>query len=181
VSTAPGEARRVVIETPRLGGEWNVVEPGEGVTRAGASLRFGRAIEGGKSERLTLAMERPVDERVELATLAPDRIAFYLRSSALTAKQLEAMRRLGLLAQAQAETKRAATAADTELKRLVEDQRRVRDNINYVQGEQQKTYREKLAQIEERIVKAQGANDAARETAERAERARAEFVRTVEA
>lgn len=126
-------------------------------------------------------MERPVDERVELATLAPDRIAFYLRSSALTAKQLEAMRRLGQLAQAQAETKRAATAADTELKRLVEDQRRVRDLVNYVQGEQQRTLRDKLAQLEERIVQTQARGDTTREAAERAERALGEYVKTLDA
>ena len=57
----------------------------------------------------------------------------------------------------------------------------MRDLVNYVQGDQQRTLREKLAQIEERIVRAQGQGETARDAAERAERQLAEYLRALEA
>jgi hypothetical protein len=170
IVVAPGERRRVMIEHPRPSAEWRVVTPeARDLQLAPEALRSTREVGGDKPERIEFAFERPLEERIELASLSADSLRGLLRSTVLSATQREALERLGALAATANDRKGAAERLAARLESVIADQRRVRDNIGYAQGEQQRRYRDQMTALEERIGALQGQIEAARGAAEAAQ------------
>ncbi len=168
VTTAPGEARQLIVEEPRLGGEWRLVTPPAAQAMAGAGVaRFDHRAEAGATSRLEVAHEQIIDQRVSLAQSSIDQIALWLRGP-LSEPQKAALGQLRALMGRIAEEGEKLRGAEERRRAAVEEQKRVRDNAAVATGDLQRRWREQMAQLEDRIVAAHDEAEAARRRLEAA-------------
>jgi hypothetical protein len=162
VTTAPGEPRQVLIEEPAPVGGWRTVTPAaQEISRGDGIIRVALAAPGGQISRLEVAHEQTIDQRVALAQSNVDQIAVYMRGP-LTDAQKQALDRLRELMGKVAGDGDKLRGAEERQRGLVEEQKRVRDNLGVATGELQRRYREQMASLEDRIVAAREEAEAAR-------------------
>lgn len=146
-----GATRRFVLETPRPEG-WRVVEP-EGAVTEGDKVRVERPLAAGERLGLTVALERPVVERIELVGAEPDRVALALEGATLSPEMREALSRLQALSGRVADLEREIAAKEARRQEIVEEQARLRANLQAVPpgSDLAKRYLERLGGSEDEI------------------------------
>ncbi|HZH28571.1 MAG TPA: DUF4139 domain-containing protein [Azospirillaceae bacterium] len=178
IKGAANEARRVVIEHPRLDG-WELsaggTEPGTGPDDAVQTIpghwRVARDVPAGQTVTLTLAAERPRSEDIALLGLSPEQVQAFASGRNLPEPVRQALARLAELQAEVVRNRRAVDEAEREMNAITADQERLRQNLAAVpkDGDLARRYLGQLRQQEDRLdalrrtqANARTATDAAR-------------------
>ncbi|HUA53844.1 MAG TPA: DUF4139 domain-containing protein [Candidatus Sulfotelmatobacter sp.] len=126
------EARRLIIEQPRAGG-WSLTEPDpSGVRMTDSDYRVPIEIGPGEQKSVTVTLERPQQESLRLLDLDDARLGVLISARELPPPLHDALGELARRRQALAEQRTQLQRVQTERETLVQDQARVRDNLNAV-------------------------------------------------
>jgi hypothetical protein len=179
VSAAPTAEREVIIEQQRRTG-WSVVEPAE-YELTESSYRLPVSVDAGETLRFDTVLERPRTELIELAPLALDQILFWASSTALSPGIRAALTERAGLRRQVGENERALATAQQTRASLVDDQRRIRENLSAVPDESDlsRRYLDELSRQEDRLAELGAEIDGLRNALDAAQRRLADYVRTL--
>jgi chaperonin cofactor prefoldin len=143
----------VIEHAIRSGYKLLKLKPAETTTSA---YRFEVKLAGGASEKFPVAEERVFETSVALANAAPDYLLSYVQNKALDEAARKQLERISSQKESIAAADSDIRAADQQLKEVVQDEQRVRDNIgslNRVSGQQDlvQKYARQLSDQETRI------------------------------
>ena len=125
--------RDVVVEHPLRAG-WTLtgaVKPAE--SSAGAH-RFKTAVAPKSTATLTVAEMRPIDSQVAVSNISDDQIALILRGRNVAAGIEPQLRAVAAKSRELAEVQRRIYDRQAEVRRIGEDQTRVRENLKALKG-----------------------------------------------
>jgi hypothetical protein len=145
-------ARTMVIEHPKSGG-WTLAAPEKPVEETEALYRFELALEAGEKDVLEVKIERTDLSRVELISFDIATLVSFVKNGTASQEVLDAVREAGRLNGEILATKRAIGALDDEVRRITDDQTRVRQNMNSIDRTSQlyNRYVTKLNEQESRL------------------------------
>jgi hypothetical protein len=129
VKNRGGRAKAVVIEHP-LDASWNLVQPKEVMEKARGVYRLLLPVEAGGSKTLAVIEERMVDQTVSVSSLGSDTVAFFVRSSTVSAAVKEALQKLQALKVKAGDASSARARVETQIQDIYREQSRIRDNIS---------------------------------------------------
>ena len=179
IEGAAGEPRVVVIEHPVRRG-WRLVAPkADRVETTGGHYRIGQEISPGASVTLDVVQERPVYRRHELLGLDDDQLRVLFEARELPQEVREAMAEIVARRAAIGERERALRRLQDEVDTIMQDQPRLRQNLQTVPRESD-LYRRYLAELgeqEDRLAELRRQGDAARTALEEAQEALRAYVR----
>ncbi len=155
ITGAAREDRLVVLEHPRVPG-WTLVEPADdrgSIERTANQYRLRRAVSAGETAIVTIAEERPVAQRVQLSSLTAAQIAYYAAAREISPAVRQAIARLAEFQAAVVDSEAALKTMEADLDSIVQDQRRIRENIRSVPQDSDlyQRYLGKLGEQEDRI------------------------------
>lgn len=134
VKGAKLEARSLIVEHPRMPG-WKLVQPADkDIELTDGFYRLSGDLPKDGTTKIEVVQEFPRQETIQIAQVNRDQIAFFAGSQELDKPIRDAFVELARL---QGETDRYARRLDdlnNQRKRLVEDQSRLRDNLNRTPG-----------------------------------------------
>ena len=132
IAGAADEDRSILIEHPRWQG-WDLVAPPAGeVELTGEDYRMPVDLSAGETLALTVVMERPRYQRLQLIDLNEDQIAFYADAEQLSAELRAAVAALAGYRADLRDTEAALAGLVAELDAILEDQGRIRRNLDAV-------------------------------------------------
>jgi hypothetical protein len=126
-------AREVVIEHPVRAG-WSLTGTAKPVESTETAHRFRLTAAPGATATLTVAEVRPIDSRVGVTTLSDDQITLILRGRNVAAGIEPQLRAIAAKSREVAQAQRANTDRQAEVRRIGEDQTRVRENLKALKG-----------------------------------------------
>ncbi len=155
ITGAAREDRLVVLEHPRVPG-WTLVEPADdrgSIERTANQYRLRRAVSAGETAIVTIAEERPIAQRVQLSSLTAPQIAYYVAAREISPAVRQAIARLAEFQAAVVDSEAALKTMEADLDAIVQDQRRIRENIRSVPQDSDlyQRYLGKLGEQEDRI------------------------------
>jgi hypothetical protein len=121
--------RTLLIEHP-LQSDWTLQAPKEPLERTRDSYRFALPVAAGKSATLAVIEMKMIDQSVSLASLSGDQVAYYLRSTVVSAAVKTALTKLAALQQKLSDTVAQRTPKEARVAEISADQSRVRDNMD---------------------------------------------------
>ena len=147
-----GEAREVVLEHPRVFG-WDLVSPSGNVEKTDTAYRIPVSVPAGQTVTMKVVMEQPQAESLNLLTMADPQVVYFAEESEIPADVRDAFKRLAELKGAVAETERKIAETERERQVLLEEQERLRDNLDTVPRESDlhTRYMNKLGEQEDAI------------------------------
>jgi hypothetical protein len=148
--------RAVVIEQP-FRPEYKLVTPEKAPERVRDIYRFAVAVKAGQSAALEVVEERRLDEEVKLLDADDQTLQLFVKGTAVSDKVKAALQRAVDLRGKVAAAQREVVRVDEQLKDLIEDQGRIRKNLERVppSSESWKRYMKKLDDQETEIEKLQ--------------------------
>jgi len=149
--------RTLLIEHP-VRPEYKLVGPEKPAEMTRDRYRFQVKLPGDRAVTLDVTEERMLGETMLLARLEDDRFRFYLAQPALSEPVKTALRQVIGLRDKLAETRGTIARKQKELKEVVDDQARIRTNLEQVNRdlEASKRFLKKLEERESEIEKLQG-------------------------
>lgn len=184
IAGAAREPRLVVIEHPRRGG-WRLTAPATGrngdrtVEATESHYRLRQAVAAGATSVLTVTLEMPLHQRLQMSELSLDEIAYYAAAREISPAVRQAISRLRSLQAENRERNDELKRLEEQLATVVVDQDRLRQNLASVpQGSDlHRRYLVKMEDQEDQIdgLRAEIANT--REVATRARQAVLDYVR----
>jgi hypothetical protein len=120
--------RTVLIEHPFQGG-WKLIEPGESPERTRDVYRFPVSVEPDKTSKLVVREERQMEEYVQLANIAPDTIAYYVRAQKVSTKVKDALQKAAGLRNKLNETSAERVRREQRTAEITQEQGRIRENM----------------------------------------------------
>lgn len=129
VKNGGSEARRMVVEQPRIQ-DWRLVQPKqEEATIAGTAYRMRFVVEPGKTLEYPVVMERPVIETIAVGEVTADRILALIASPEIDADSKTRLAAIAEAAKASDEASNALIRLQERRDGITADQARIRDNI----------------------------------------------------
>ena len=127
------EPRQLIIVTPRLAG-WTLVKPdAKGIEISEGNYRIPFPLPGGdQTQTFEVAQEQSQQQELRLLDGAADQIKLFAQAKEFDAKTREALAKVLQLQQAVAEAERKVTKLDSDRQQIVEEQARLRDNLERV-------------------------------------------------
>ena len=182
VYTIEGAASRdstVLLDHPRPGGDWQPAFDTDGVERTPDAWRIPVEVPAGETVTREVAFERTLVDTVAIADLDRDRLAAWASAGDLPAEVRDA---LGSVAERMADLNRLEEAAKETreaIRRIVDDQDRLRRNLASVpQGSDlHRRYVAELTAQEDELAELRGVLDRQEQAAAEARRDLAEFIR----
>ncbi len=174
--------RTVVVEHPRRRG-WDLVEPpvdaGDVIARTETAYRIRVPVPAGETVTLTVALQRPRHERLQLTSLSTSQIEFYASADALSPALRDAVARLVQYQAAVADRERALQRLEAEKGEIERDQGRIRRNLDSVPRDSDlyERYLNTLAEQEDRLSRLGTRIEETRAALTEARRALLEYVR----
>jgi hypothetical protein len=124
------EARSLIVEHPRVAG-WKLVQPAEkDIELAEAFYRIKGELPKDGTTKLEVVLEYPRIESLQVAQINRDQIAYFANSQELDKPVRDAFVELARLQGEVDKQTRVLEGLNGQRKRLVEDQSRLRDNLN---------------------------------------------------
>jgi hypothetical protein len=179
IEGAAGEPRVILIEHPVLSG-WKLVAPdAASVETTGEHYRFRQELDAGASVGLDVIQERPVYRHHQLLDLGEDQLRYLYQAREVPAKVREAMAEMAAQRAVIGERERALQRLEGEVETLLQDQERLRQNLQAVPRESdlQRRYLSELGEQEDRLAELRRQIDAARTAFEEAQEAHRAYVR----
>jgi hypothetical protein len=179
VAAAPNVEREVVIEQPRRA-NWTLITPDEHELTE-SSYRFPVSVGPGATVELAAVLERPRLERIELASIALERVMFFASSNELSPAIRSALTELAELREQVADSERALLASFETRNTVVADQQRIRENLSAVPAESDlsRRYLDSLSQQEDRLAALGAEIDMQRAAVEAAQQRLADYIRSL--
>lgn len=120
--------KTVLIEHP-FRADWQLESPGKPAERARDVYRFAVQVEPGESETLVVRESRQYAEEVFVTTLHRDSFAFYLRSTKVSDRVKEVLRKVLAHQDRLAQLAADRTRREDRLKEIAQEQARIRENM----------------------------------------------------
>jgi hypothetical protein len=152
IEAPAGEARDVILEHPRQVG-WDLVSPKGDVEKTENAYRIAVNVPAGETVTVKVVLEQPREESYALLTMAESQVMYFTDNGDVPADVRQAFKQLAELKGAIAETQRKIDEADRQRDTLLQEQRRLRDNLDAVPegSDLQTRYLQKLAEQEDAI------------------------------
>ena len=132
VKTASDGEHHLVIEHPRLAG-WSLAAPDPTHVEVSAdAYRVPVTVTGDKQSVIAVTLERPLDETIRLLDLADDRLGVLIASNEIEPAVKKALGELAFRRQALARQNTELDKLKEQRRQLVEDEKRLRDNLSAV-------------------------------------------------
>lgn len=131
VSAPAGEARTMIIEHPRQPG-WDLAAPEDGVTTTEDFYRIERRLAADEQAAFDVTLVRPVSDRIEVGTLSAERLAALADAATLPPETRDAFAMIAELKRAVEHRQEDLDRIEGERARLVEEQVRLRENLQAV-------------------------------------------------
>jgi len=179
IEGAAREERVVLLEHPRWEG-WTLVEPEEEqLETTTGSYRARVAVPAGESRTLNFGFERPVSQAVYLASIDDGSLGYYIDASFVPEAVKQQLLLLTNLRGDLAERRRELQVIDSRISQIVNDQGRIRQNLQSVPAESdlQRRYLEQLGQQEDELAVLRADAETKRQEVAAAERAVADFLK----
>lgn len=138
--------RTVILEQP-FGGDWDLVQPQEAYQRTSNLLRFKETVPAQSTERLTVELERTINQSLVLSNAGFDEIRYYLRSSVITDELKQALERVVELRTKLDELVRQRERLEQERQEMIAEQARIRENLKTLDRNTD-AYRRQLEQFD---------------------------------
>lgn len=172
------EPRRVILEVGRASG-WNLAEPDPASVRlTPGAWRIPAELKAGEQKSVNVVLERPLQEVLRILDLDDARLGALMAARELPPKLRDALTELVKRRQTLAEQRNQVQRLQAARDALVQDQARVRENLNAVQKGTPLHNRllEKLAAEETQLEQLAGSITTANEAIEKAQAALADYV-----
>jgi len=148
VKAASDEERNLLIEQPRLAG-WSLTTPNPTHVELSAdAYRIPVTLAGNKQSIITVTMERPLEETIRLLDLTDDRLGVLVASNEIEPSVKKALGELASRRQALARRNTELDKLKEQRRQLVEDEKRLRDNLAAV-GRDTALYKQTLDKLGE--------------------------------
>jgi hypothetical protein len=148
VKTASDGKHRLLIEHPRLAG-WSLAAPDPAHVELSAdAYRIPVTLTGDKQSVIVVTLERPLEETIRLIDLADDRLGVLVASNELDPSVKKALGELAVRRQALGRQNAEVDKLKEQRRQLVEDEKRLRDNLNAV-GHDTALYKQTLDKLGE--------------------------------
>ena len=123
---------RLLVEHPRLAG-WSLAAPDPTHVELSAdAYRIPVTLTGDKQSVIAVTLERPLDETIRLLDLADDRLGVLIASNEIEPAVKKALGELAFRRQALARQNTELDKLKEQRRQLVEDEKRLRDNLSAV-------------------------------------------------
>jgi hypothetical protein len=179
ITGAANEPRQVLIEHPVRRG-FRLVPPATGsIETTGEHYRVSRELGPGGVAVADVVQERPVHRRHELLELSDDRLRFLYQARDVPAEVREALAEIAAQRAAIGERERTLQRLEGEVATIVEDQDRLRRNLQAVprDSDLQRRYLAELGTQEDRLAELRRQSEAARAALAEAQEAHRAYVR----
>jgi len=125
--------RDVVVEHPVRAG-WTLTGGVKPAESSAAAHRFKVAVAAKSTATLTVGESRPIDQRVAVSNISDDQIALILRGRNVAAGLEPQLRAVAAKSREVGEVQRRITDQQAEIRRIADDQARVRENLKALKG-----------------------------------------------
>lgn len=125
--------RVIVVEHPRRGGTWKLVDTASPFEQTDSVYRFKDTVAAGKTKVLTVREETVTSEGVALLNFDVDDFLRYAQSGAIPANVREALQRGAAMRREVVTTEREIAAVQQQIAEITAEQTRIRDNYRSVQ------------------------------------------------
>lgn len=122
------KGKTVLIEHP-LRSDWSLVQPKEATERTRESYRFEVNVDPDKTARLVVREERQNVEQVAITSFNPAQYEYYFRSSKVSDKVKDALRRVVQMKDKLAEITSQRTRREQRSSEISQEQSRIRENM----------------------------------------------------
>ncbi|MBS0657643.1 MAG: DUF4139 domain-containing protein [Verrucomicrobia bacterium] len=158
IENKSSRAKKLVIEHPNPGAGWKLVETAEPQEKTDSLYRFEVTVEPGKTQKFPVRAERVDGLRYALASQPYSTLLSLLQDGEPTPFVREAVTKAGTLQQAVAETEAQIRERDEQIRRITEEQNRLRENVKTAGDKTEYGIRllRKLNEQETQIEKLQG-------------------------
>jgi len=176
------QARRLVLEHPRIGG-WDLVEPSAAEAKlTPRHYRISRKLEAGETVKLTVALERTELQRLALATMHPNQVRYYAQARELRPAQRKAFAGLAERLKRIEDAEARVSGHQRTLNELFSDQDRLRKNLQSVPRDSDlfKRYLAQMQADEDAIEAGQAALKASQKAVADARQAMLDYARGLE-
>ena len=126
-------ARDVVIEHPARTG-WTLTSPDKPAESSATAHRFRVTVAPASTATLTVGERRPIDSQIAVSNISDEQIALILRGRNVAAGVEPQLRAVAAKSRELAEAQRGIYARQAEIRRISEDQARVRENLKALKG-----------------------------------------------
>lgn len=159
--------REVIIEQPYTA-DWTLIEPKEPFERTQSILRFKTSVPAGQTIAQKVQLERVSDQTLALIDSDQDAVRFFLRSKVISPAVKQALEKVIALRSELYDLVRARELQESELKKAVEEQARIRENLKTLQQGSDPYQRQlkKFDDVETQIEKLKGQVSELRQTEE---------------
>jgi hypothetical protein len=183
IEGAAGEPRIVLIEHPVRDG-WRLVGPardsdGRRVKTTGEHYRVSADLEPGESAIVDVIEERPIHRRYELLDTDDDQLRYLFQARGLPAELRQALAEIAAQRARLGERQRDLQRLESDIAAIMEDQARLRQNLNVVprDSDLHQRYLARMDEQEDRIADLRDQADDARTALEAARDAHRDHVR----
>jgi hypothetical protein len=139
--------RDVILEQP-YSEDWTLVQPKEPYERARGLLRFKTNVPAKQTVTYPVQLERMADQSVALTNVGLDQIRFYLKTKAVSPELQKALERVIVLRTELDDASRKRADLERSLSETIQDEARIRDNLNTLQRDTD-AYRRQVSKFEE--------------------------------
>ncbi|MBS0657645.1 MAG: DUF4139 domain-containing protein [Verrucomicrobia bacterium] len=122
-------SKKLVVEHPRSGADWKLVETAEPTERTNALHRFEVTVAAGQTQKLTVREERVEAVRYELVEQSRETLLAFLQNGEPTPALRDALTKVGNLQQAIATLESEAEEKGAQIEKITEEQDRLRENV----------------------------------------------------
>ena len=186
IEGAAGEPRIVLVEHPVRDG-WRLVGPegdneGDRVETTGEHYRISADLEPGESAIVDVIEERPIHRRYELLDTDDDQLRYLFQARGLPASLRQALAQIAVQRAALSERQRDLQRLEGEIAAIMEDQARLRQNLNSVprDSDLHQRYLARMGEQEDRLADLRDQVDGARTALEAARDAHRDYVRSLD-
>jgi hypothetical protein len=122
----------LIIEHPRVGGDWALVDTIAPLEKTDAVYRFRESIAAGKSEKLTVKEQLVQDETVAILNADSGALDYYRQQGTIPKPVADALAKASAMKSAMVDTQRQIDADNSHLNTITSEQSRIRDNLKSV-------------------------------------------------
>jgi hypothetical protein len=153
--------KTLIVEHPRRGGDWRLVEPSEPLEKTDAVYRFKESLPAGKSAAVKVVEELISSQQIALIGTDVGALEFYGRTDRIPTKVRDVINKAIALRNAMTDTERQIEEKRAKLNEVSTEQTRIRENIKTVDRSSDYATRllKKLNDQETAIEKLQTEND----------------------
>lgn len=120
--------KKLLIEYPIQPG-WELIAPAKPSERTRDAYRFALMVGAGKTAKLTVREERPIQQTVRLLDVGLDRIEYYLRAKQISPEVQQALQRVVSLRHELDRISVERNRHEEQIRTVAQEQARIRDNM----------------------------------------------------